>query len=160
MTITKKVISVLCLAALLLSMLCIPVFANNHTDRDFTFIFYPSAKSMFTLNGYEKKDDSGTYLSYTDGNAQSCRFSVYGGNEDSQFMCTIFRNETKNDHVFIARGSTGLIRQYVYENRAVYNRYYPYTYLKGFVEVVDGGIISSAEGKWSPDSVGSLPYFN
>ncbi len=160
MTITKKVISVLCLAALLLSVLCIPAFAKNNHDEDFIFVFQPGDQTDYTYMGYPKEDDSGTYLSYTHGNAQSCRFSVYGGDQEYQYMCSVWRNETKGGSTLVFRGETGCIRQYVFENRALYNRLIPYAYLHGAVEVVDGGVLSIASGVWSPDTLGTYPYFN
>lgn len=68
---------------------------------------------------------------------------------------------TRNGYAFVYRGQTGCISQYVYENRYThYNTSTPYAFLASYVNIVDGGVISSAEGVWSPDTLGSFQYFN
>ncbi len=155
----KKLLVVLLALAAMLSIFILPASAKNNHDQVFTFYFQPNSMVDQGQIGYRKEDASGTYLRYIDGNAQSCMFKVYGGSHS--YFESNCQNETKNGYAFVYRGQTGCISQYVYENRySHYGTATPYAFLQGSVWAVDGGVISSAKGVWSPDTLGSFPYFN
>ena len=156
----KKIISLFIVCLVFTAIFAIPASAKNNTDQVFTFTFIQSDKADFTI-GREKEDASGTYIKYTDGTAKSAKFQVYGGNYRNWAVCDKRYNETKYGYAFVYRGQEGCISQYVYENRySHYNMAVPYAFLRGYVDIVDGGIFSTANGVWSPDTLGSYAYFN
>lgn len=137
-------------------------FATNNTDTVYVFYFGNINSMEHVSSGRTKEDASGTYVRFLDGIATSAYFRIYGGNAPYWGSCTSKYNETKNNKAYVPRGQTGCIRQYVYENRiSHYNMNIPYAYIAAYVSVFPSGYTaSSANGVWSPDTVGSYQYFN
>lgn len=157
----KKLLTLLLASVSLIVLFSFPASAKNNKDSVFRFYFTQDEKFDYDYRGRVKEDDSGTYLRYMDGTATSAKFRVYGGDKDKWYACNNRYNETKNDFAYVRKGQTGCISQYVYENRySHYNTSTPYAFLYAYVDIVNGGVISSAEGLWSPDTLGSYPYFN
>ena len=157
----KKALSLLMISISLVALFSFPASAKNNQDTYFSFTFLAADKNGVNPDGREKQDASGTYLKYFEGTAGSAKFQVYGGDKKYFNGCTRTYNETKNDYAFVFKGQTGCISQYVYENRYThYNTSMPYAFLAAYVDIVDGGVMSTAKGYWSPDTLGSFPYFN
>ena len=157
----KKLLAVLLALSAMLSIFSIAASAKNNTDRAYEFGFLNNQQMTDTEPvGYRKEDSSGTYLNYNGGTAQSAMYRVFGG-ANNRFETGTHINETKNGYAFVYRGQVGCISQYVYEHRYTnYGTSTPYAFLQASVNVVDGGNFSYASGLWSPDTLGSFPYFN
>lgn len=137
----KKVVSVLCVSALVLTVPAKPVFAKNYTDTSFELGVKYGVIELTPAR--EKQDASSTYVYFQSGPSRGVNFMVWGETANGR------QNDTKKTAI-IYPGTKRFIHQFVYERGRRWCRL-------GTTVTSETGV---ARGLWSPDSIGNYPVAN
>lgn len=137
----KKVVSVLCVSALVLTVPTKPVFAKNYTDTAFELGVKYGVSELTPAR--EKQDASSTYVYFQSGPSRGVNFMVWGKTANGP------QNDTKKTAI-IYPGTKRFIHQFVYERGRRWCSL-------GATATSETGI---ARGLWSPDSIGNYPVAN
>lgn len=139
----KKVVSVLCVSALVLTVPAKPVFAKNYTDTAFELGVDFNTRIPITP-AREKQDASSTYVYFQSGPSRGVNFMVFGKTGPDTYQ-----NDTKKTAI-IYPGTKRFIHQFVYERGRRWCSL-------GTTATSETGV---ARGLWSPDSIGNYPVAN
>lgn len=144
----KKTAVFLAAAMMAVTSFAFPASANNHGDTRWEFHFFTGNPEDINTLPRDKNDASGSYVDF--------RYCDYDQLVDFKVIGRLYNGNwedcTKNKGVAtVSPGQKRRIRQYVYEWG------YPQCFLSGDKQEDGQG---SANGFWSPDSVGSDPYAN